>query len=856
MRHGVQNLRACILFVGISVFLCVTSAGVQAQQSTEANFLQNYETAVTKARAECAALFSDHAFDPLRKLVPLGEEKPTFSMLTNNERLQSKDKPLAELAIKTLEKCRSAYAPVYAMLPPQISNMIHGVERRQDANIAELYRGKTTFGEYNVAMNRLNGELSEAVSGMSNTSQSATAVVTKLPLPTSRPQSEPHSVAPINLPTQIRVALVIGNSNYLNLRKLSNPTDDARSVAEALTKMGYHTELVLNASEENIRREVRKFANESDKADVAVVFYAGHGAQVNGSNYLLPVDIDIPRTEADLQFTGLKVDDLVNSIRSNTKIVFLDACRDNPVLYKNLVTGRGSSPTGLAPASASNFEQKPGGGVFIAYATDAGAVADDGSGKHSPFTQALLRNIQKPISIDDMFSLVTKEVRLVTKNAQRPYKYASLENIICVAPNCSNYATPTTSDVIQQAKQSESDELQIALQTNNLAALGTYLKEYPDTPKRATIQSVIEKLKRSEFTEWTLYEVGNKTLPWYFKSSSIQQFADRVAVRTKALINPASSKVFFGKSLPDANSYEDTLVYDCTNPLSITSDETILNKANKVLYHYNFGAPQYLEISRGQAIPPGSVSFTARKILCDPELRTPTVGKEQLAKMDFKSLSSTVAGDGDIFYEPLHNNADNQNEKNFLFILKFFTDHAVPLGSGTSIPDPPNYRTEIDKIRMMCAEKKMISIKNEYYDASNKFVYLLAIGPPTPKANWTQINTELNSPLSTLHRIFCGEEFGGIGVQIAIEDGTVKVSKVIEGTPAARAGIKAEDIITDVDNQSLAGVALEQVVQKLRGPASSKVSLKIMRKGQKGPLELVVGREIIRSQSAQEKATK
>ena len=75
--------------------------------------------------------------------------------------------------------------------------------------------------------------------------------------------------------------------------------------------------------EDSIRKEIRKFASESNKADVAVVFYAGHGAQLSGSNYLLPIDIDVPHTEADIQFAGLKVDDLINSIGSNTKIVFL-----------------------------------------------------------------------------------------------------------------------------------------------------------------------------------------------------------------------------------------------------------------------------------------------------------------------------------------------------------------------------------------------------------------------------------------------------------------------------------------------------------------------------------------------------
>ena len=132
-----------------------------------------------------------------------------------------------------------------------------------------------------------------------------------------------------------------------------------------------------------MRREVRKFASESEKADLAFVFYAGHGAQVNGENYVLPVDMEIPRTESDIQLTGLKVDDLVNSIRARTKVVFLDACRDNPVLFKNLVKGRGAAhPTGLAPAVASNLNPtNPGGGVFIAYATDAGSVALEGEGK-------------------------------------------------------------------------------------------------------------------------------------------------------------------------------------------------------------------------------------------------------------------------------------------------------------------------------------------------------------------------------------------------------------------------------------------------------------------------------------------
>ena|SRR5271165_89427 len=179
-----------------------------------------------------------------------------------------------------------------------------------------------------------------------------------------------------------RTALVIGNATYDELGILPNASADARAIAAALQELGYETQLVIDAGDARLRREVRKFAASSDNAEIALVFYAGHGAQVNGENYLLPVDFDIPQHESDIQLTGLKVDDLVNSIRSKTKVVFLDACRDNPALFKNLVKGRGGRSVGLAPTVSSNLSPaKPGGGIFVAYATDSGAVALDGPGR-------------------------------------------------------------------------------------------------------------------------------------------------------------------------------------------------------------------------------------------------------------------------------------------------------------------------------------------------------------------------------------------------------------------------------------------------------------------------------------------
>jgi hypothetical protein len=718
-----------------------------AQQSTSA-FDQKYIDEVSTARAECRRLWSNHIFDPIRSKVNFSEDKPTFSMLKNTEKLSRQERPLADEAIKALEACRKAYEPVYAMLPPPIKGRIEAVQRDQDAKIAELYNGKITFGDFNVAISRMTADVVTAFSGI-------------LPPPKAEAATDiagavKATVSSNTGSTETRVALVIGNSSYTNLPKLTNPTNDARAVTEALKSMGYKAHLLIDGSEQSIRKEIRQFASDSEKADVAVVFYAGHGAQVNGSNYLLPTDIDIPRTEVDIQFSSVKVDDLINSIRSNTKIVFLDACRDNPILFKNIASGRGSSPAGLAPASSSNFDQRPGGGIFIAYATDAGSIAEDGSGKHSPFTQALLRNMQKPISIDDMFSLVTKEVRLVTKNAQRPYKYASLENIVCVVPNCSNSQISTSAAPlapIEQAQRSETEDLQVATETRKVAALEAFLEKFPDSSKRSEVQRQIENLRRSEFAEWTLYEIGNQHIPWYLQLSSIQTLPDRVAVKIRSLIDPSSNKIFFGKPIPEAQYLEQVVAYDCVKHTSADSEDTILGSSNNILYHYKFSDPRYLDLSVAQTIAPGSVSSSFMRLVCSEKLSSPNISKAELSKMNFSSLSSTLSGDGDLFYKALPNNSES--EKQLLFIMHYFQDRLVALAPGISIPEVPSYRTEIDKVRLDCAENKVLAIKSEFYSMSGDLVYMTAGNPEMTNQKWIKIDIAQQSPLSSLYRVFC-----------------------------------------------------------------------------------------------------
>ncbi|MEN9656522.1 MAG: hypothetical protein RL311_1509, partial [Bacteroidota bacterium] len=272
---------------------------------------------------------------------------------------------------------------------------------------------------------------------------------------------------PVNLlAANEKVALIIGNSNYQHLSKLNNTINDAKAIQKSLNDIGFKTTIATDITSEETRKQIRKFSLESKDSPIALIFYAGHGAQVFGENYLLPTDMEIPKIESDIQLTGISVDNLLNSLGSKTKIVFLDACRDNPALIKSLSKGRGSYQNGLAAAKVSTESSS---GVFIAYATDAGNVALDGSNsENSPFTSALLKNIKKPISIDDMFSMVTNDVRIITKNKQRPYKYASLNGVVCLTNKCAAYAySDNQDDNLDIASQLKNKEKKIAMIDND-----------------------------------------------------------------------------------------------------------------------------------------------------------------------------------------------------------------------------------------------------------------------------------------------------------------------------------------------------------------------------------------------------
>lgn len=220
-----------------------------------------------------------------------------------------------------------------------------------------------------------------------------------------------------------RVALVIGNSAYENATALKNPRNDAEDLSAKLKSLGFEVVSGFDLDSRGMRDKVREFGQQLRGAEVAMFFYAGHALQVNGRNYLAPVNTDI-RNESDLDFETIPMDFVQRQMERETKtiLLFLDACRDNPLARSLRVSSRSTGATrGLARETNSSE------GTFIAFATQPNNVALDGNGRNSPFTTALLENIDRPgVEISTLMTDVRRQVFELTKEQQIPWINSSL----------------------------------------------------------------------------------------------------------------------------------------------------------------------------------------------------------------------------------------------------------------------------------------------------------------------------------------------------------------------------------------------------------------------------------------------
>src|SRR6476646_5332693 len=279
-----------------------------------------------------------------------------------------------------------------------------------------------------------------------------------------------------------RVALVIGNSAYQNVARLPNPVNDGATIAATLKDAGFDvvdSRHDLPAAE--TRRALRDFADRARDADIAVVYYAGHGIEVDGGNYLIPVDARLER-DTDIYDEGLSLDRILIAIEPAKKLrlVILDACRDNPFArtMKRTVASRAIGQ-GLAKVEPTSPN------VLIAYSAKAGSTAADGDGQNSPFTAALSHHLTKPgLDVRRAFGFVRDEVLKTTGNKQEPFVYGSLggEDVPLVpAPTRPAPAAAAAATVPALSAQAEARrDYELALQIGNKSALNAFLTQYPD----------------------------------------------------------------------------------------------------------------------------------------------------------------------------------------------------------------------------------------------------------------------------------------------------------------------------------------------------------------------------------------
>jgi formylglycine-generating enzyme required for sulfatase activity len=223
-----------------------------------------------------------------------------------------------------------------------------------------------------------------------------------------------------------RVALVIGNSAYKNAEELPNPKNDATAIAEALTRTGFEVDLRIDLDQLAMQHAFRDFGLKAESADVALVFYAGHGVQVAGENYLLPIDAALER-ERDLLYEALPLNLIMGEVAQaqSLGLVILDACRDNP-LAEQLRRTLGPIRSRLVGDGLARIENLPSD-TMIAFATRPGEVAVDGSGANSPYAAALLEHIDEPgVELNLLFRKVRDTVLINTAYRQEPRTYDAL----------------------------------------------------------------------------------------------------------------------------------------------------------------------------------------------------------------------------------------------------------------------------------------------------------------------------------------------------------------------------------------------------------------------------------------------
>jgi WD40 repeat protein len=237
---------------------------------------------------------------------------------------------------------------------------------------------------------------------------------------TCEPSNKIVKDSPAKVSSGKRFALVIGNGDYIQSAKLKNTVNDARSIEGALKELNFEVQTLYNASYEQMKEAVFRFGDRIQQADISLFYYAGHGLEVDGTNYLVPTDATI-NSALDVKLKAIPLTGITRTMEyandEGLNMIILDACRNNP-----FPTGKRSSGSGLTRVQAPS-------GTLIAYATDPGSTASDGDGVNGLYTGELVKQLRVSQRIDDIFMNTRNEVERISNGTQRPWEEARLKGV-------------------------------------------------------------------------------------------------------------------------------------------------------------------------------------------------------------------------------------------------------------------------------------------------------------------------------------------------------------------------------------------------------------------------------------------
>ena len=330
-----------------------------------------------------------------------------------------------------------------------------------------------------------------------------------------------------------RVAFVVGNGAYKNVAALPNPAVDAKSMAKVLRNVGFEVVEGTNLTRDKMTERLLEFGQKAQGADVALFFYAGHGIAINGTNYLLPVDADL-KSEMDVKLgSAINVDLTLDQTMGDAKVklVFLDACRDNPFAAKiksNSATRSVSVQQGLA-------EMKSGEGTLIAFATGPGQTALDGEvGTNSPFTRALIANIAAPgVEIQQAMTKVRAQVNEETNKGQLPWGHTNLIGSVYLNPAPAAAGGPVEAANTPIVTSGPASEVELEFwrsikDSNKPEELNAYLTSYPNGTFKSLALARIASLQDGPST--TTRNLSAAVEPSTFTEEADQTAEDQIGL--------------------------------------------------------------------------------------------------------------------------------------------------------------------------------------------------------------------------------------------------------------------------------------------------------------------------------------